>query len=197
MRSVRYITCVVVMALSLITGFRGPAVAQSIGAQRILTAQSVDLQSKRELIRNIQRYLKAIGYYRGQIDGLYGDGTHRAWARFAVEHGLNITEMNRESYNILRAYAESVASRRSPRPAEPDYSIVRDVDLAFDIYDIYPNGRRLSLDECANQCSNDYNCVGFAFVKRRNYNGARCWPKSGLHGYHETRYVDFYVKVTD
>lgn len=185
------------MACGLIAGFGGFTMAQSTGEQRILIAQSVDLQSKRELIRNIQRYLKIIGYYRGRIDGLYGDGTHRAWARFAVEHGLNITEMNRESYNILKAYAESIAARRQPQPAEPDYSIVTNVDLAFDIYDIYPSGRRLSVDGCARECSSDYTCVGFAYVKRRNYNGARCWPKSGLNGYHETRYVDFYVKVTD
>lgn len=45
----------------------------------------------REMVREIQEELKARGYYRGAIDGLYGRGTREAIEQFQRDEGLSVT----------------------------------------------------------------------------------------------------------
>ena len=42
-------------------------------------------------VRNLQRQLRALGYYRGGLDGIWGAGTQAALERFQRGRGLEAT----------------------------------------------------------------------------------------------------------
>jgi peptidoglycan hydrolase-like protein with peptidoglycan-binding domain len=43
------------------------------------------------VIRNVQQRLRALGFYRGGVDGLWGAGTQAALERFQQGRGLQAT----------------------------------------------------------------------------------------------------------
>lgn len=53
-------------------------------------------------VRAVQRKLKALGYYSGNPDGVFGWGTQTALRRFKEEHGLPLTDVvDGQTYQAL------------------------------------------------------------------------------------------------
>ena len=78
-----------------VTGSVNQATAQALGIPmpRLLPASDTPAVAglSPRAIRNLQRQLRALGYYRGASDGVWGAGTQAALERFQRGRGLEAT----------------------------------------------------------------------------------------------------------
>ncbi|MEW5735177.1 MAG: TRAP transporter substrate-binding protein DctP [Thermodesulfobacteriota bacterium] len=68
-----------------------PAVAAPAPAPAAPAAPAVAKKSKRELLREVQTKLQALGYYSYEVDGLYGPVTRRAITAYQKDNNLRPT----------------------------------------------------------------------------------------------------------
>ncbi len=69
-----------------------------------------------EVVRGVQRRLRALGFYRGQADGLWGAGTQAALERFQQGRGLQANgQINPATLEALNLDATGRPTARSSR----------------------------------------------------------------------------------
>jgi len=65
------------------------------------TWQLVSVRADRDLTREVQQRLIALGYRPGPIDGLWGNGTQTAFAAFAKANQLKPEELSPSAAQLL------------------------------------------------------------------------------------------------
>ena len=76
--------------VELLAARPGPATAAAAGADAApMAALSGPLSPA--AVRNVQQRLRALGFYRGGVDGMWGAGTQSALERFQQGRGLQVT----------------------------------------------------------------------------------------------------------
>ena len=94
--------------------------AQAAQAQRVRTFYSKMSDSDK---RALQDMLKSAGYYKGEIDGLIGNGTLSALRKFQQDNKLTVDGMaGRNTFDALRAKTRQVAQPTTDPTAVPGYS---------------------------------------------------------------------------
>ncbi len=153
-----------------------------------------DCISPHQAYVTVQQQLKYAGCYTGALDGDFGPKSRAALAAYNKVTGSNL-RVDSEAYlveaiNWLNAQTGQVCTRE----AHLDYTRRKDIDLSRHANDMYKDGLRLSVSECAEQCNALSGCIGFAYVTKKSTKYARCWPKSDFGYRHNISVVDFYIK---
>ena len=94
----------------------GPENTGEPQATKTQGAEEKPPSSRRQLIREIQMYLTALGYEPGPIDGLYGPKTTRAIEAFERDRGM--TAKGEVTIELWRKARREVESGRGPQPRE-------------------------------------------------------------------------------
>ncbi|MEL6947118.1 MAG: peptidoglycan-binding domain-containing protein [Pseudomonadota bacterium] len=76
----------------------------------------------RELVREVQSVLAARGYYKGKIDGLYGNRTRRAIVGFQRDHSM--AQSGRPSWRLVTQVLMSKSARPNEVPIPKQSDVV-------------------------------------------------------------------------
>lgn len=92
------------------------AVTPSVGQGRPATVRPGDEASRGELVRNLQRELKRVGCYTGDVDGDWGSGSKRAMGAFTdrVNAKLPIDEPDYILLTLLQGYMSQACGKGCP-----------------------------------------------------------------------------------
>ncbi len=120
--------------VTLITPVPGAATATPTAAASGVT--SLKPGSQGEEVRKLQRRLKELGYYKGSVDGDYGEGTATAVEAFQRQHGLDVdgkagpqTQNKLYSSSAKRAPSTVTATPRRTATPTPRATSVPDTDV--------------------------------------------------------------------
>lgn len=100
----------------------GPAVAQQQWGQQQQMGQVPENAVQPEFLAQIQQGLQQQGYYRGQVDGLYGPLTHEALTQYQRDQGLQPTgQLNTQTVaSMLEPQSQqAMAPQQQPMAAAP------------------------------------------------------------------------------
>jgi peptidoglycan hydrolase-like protein with peptidoglycan-binding domain len=111
-----------VVLAALLSAGALPATALAQTATRPTYEQPLSAQATRD----VQARLRALGYYGGPIDGLWGDGTRGAVERFQRARGIAVTgELNQATVTGMGLDPDRLVSRGyAARPAAPSERVV-------------------------------------------------------------------------
>ncbi len=153
-----------------------------------------DCLSPHEAYLSVQSQLKLAGCYTGGLDGDFGPKSRAALAAYNKATGSSLRVDSEAGLIDAIHWLASVSGRVCTRQAHLDYTRRKDIDLSRHANDMYKDGLRLSVSECAEQCNALSGCVGFAYVTKKSTKYARCWPKSDFGNRYKISVVDFYIK---
>lgn len=83
-------------------------------------AGSLKLGSKGQEVRNVQQKLKQLGFYKGEVDGDFGEATEKAVKAFQKQYGLTVD--GKVGANTLAKLAAAKATAKPDATATPSYS---------------------------------------------------------------------------
>lgn len=101
---------------SALTGLPTPAATMVVQPSDAAGRAAVPEMSRDDLVRNIQRELKRVGCYWGDVDGDWGMGSRRAMASFTerVNASLPIDQPDFILLTLLRAHAGTACGKGCP-----------------------------------------------------------------------------------
>ena len=105
---------------------KASATAPATAAPTATPQGSLKLGSQGDEVRNVQKKLKELGFYKGTVDGDFGEGTEKAVKAFQKQYGLTVDgKVGNATLAKLAAAKQTAKPAATPTPkptATPSYS---------------------------------------------------------------------------